>query len=189
MLRAGSDPGAAKVPPPVQVCIWCQCRPVRVQASRRGPAPRYCSKACKDAKFNAGRRKVAWKGRGHDVMSPAPMHPQKMLASIRRQQQEARAAFPKVAPPQPFSGERSLPALREGLRPSLVQDGEWRVNIAVHDAWHRETRRTMEERRNLSHPDIGGSHEGFLRAQKAIETFMAKEIKWYAQYGLEVPGK
>jgi hypothetical protein len=72
-------------------------------------------------------------------------------------------------------------------RPAYVRLDGWNVNIAVHDAYHREELKKWRERLVLAHPDGKGTHKKFIAVTNARDSWMASEVKWYAQYGLEVP--
>src|SRR5690349_14786166 len=100
-------------------------------------------------------------------------------------------------------------------RPTVIEQDNCKVYISVHDEWF--LRRLKELRQLIldCHPDrrrftgvvlVGGginlggtfhrstkkilaphSTNPFLTAQSKLESFLKKEIKWYAQFGLTPP--
>ncbi len=201
---------AAKVGRPL--CTWCAQYPVSVHAVT-GRHSYYCSTRCRSAADQHRARERDNKERLECSMKCGRLRysahanclycrecrrklqdQSKVEAlTVRAKREEASPKVLPVAPPQPPARERSLPVLRSltpGVtpRPVYVLDSNgWTVNLAVHDVFYQEHMEALKRLRVASHPDKGGTHAKFLKAQRRIEEFEKVEKAWYSQWGLEAP--
>jgi hypothetical protein len=68
----------------------------------------------------------------------------------------------------------------------ITRDGT-RVLIAAHNAFYTRERAKLRATLMASHPDRGGSETAFREALRAYRKFEAREQKWYAAVGADVP--
>lgn len=74
-------------------------------------------------------------------------------------------------------------------RPAFVRHKGVMVVISVHDAYFRDENQRRRALLVDAHPDKGGTAVRFIREKKRYDAWLAEEAKWYAEYGLEPPGK
>jgi len=73
-------------------------------------------------------------------------------------------------------------------RPPIVVKNGVVVYISLHDQEHFRLRSKWRHRFRV-HPDTGGvrASASFLQVRQRYESWLAKERKWYAHYGLDLP--
>lgn len=76
----------------------------------------------------------------------------------------------------------------DGERPAVIEVDGGYVHIAVHDQAFRSQRSMWRERLRTSHPDHGGTAAGFIAVRRRYEAWLKAERKYYAHYGLDLPG-
>lgn len=77
-------------------------------------------------------------------------------------------------------------------RPFFLKCEGGKIYISVHDRFYLEKQREFKRRIRARHPDTNKRISAARHTRdllKLRERFRKKEIKWYAQFGLEPPEK
>lgn len=74
-------------------------------------------------------------------------------------------------------------------RPEWVVVSGCRVSIEAHDSFTLAQFFKLHKAMLDAHPDKGGTSNKFIKARKALQTFITEEKKWYASVGVTPPDK
>lgn len=72
-------------------------------------------------------------------------------------------------------------------RPRMVAYDGGRFSVIAHDRFYRRERRRLRATMIAAHPDTGGTSRQFTVARNALDRFLAREARWYAELGLMPP--